>query len=369
MHSPFGSTGAATRRHRFLIVPVVGVAAVSLVAGGVIWAGAASAAQPAINLGTSASFAVLAGTTVTNTGPSVISGDVGVSPGTAITGFPPAVLIAGSTEHSADGVAGDAQSDLTTAYNTAAGAPSTATVSADLGNHTLVAGVYTSASSLGLTGDVTLDGQNDPSSVFVFQAGSTLTTASNSTVSLINGAQACNVFWQVGSSAVLGTDTTFVGNILALASASLNTGATLDGRVLARNGAVTLDTNTITAPSCATTPPPATPVAPITSVATTPAGGTTPSATPGTPTAAPTGSTTGTGSSTTGTGTEISATQVVPAGSPHTGAGGASLSTRPALVAAGLATLLGAVVLTAAALRRRRHQLAASPADNEEMDG
>lgn len=215
--------------------------------------GPASAAEAPVGLGTASSFAVLAGTTVTNTGPSIISGDLGVSPGTAITGFPPGTVINGA-QHSADAVALQAQSDLTTAYNDAAGRGPAAAVSSDLGGQTLVGGVYSAASAMGLTGTVTLDGQNDPDSVFIFQAGSTLITASSSTVALINGTQPCNVFWQVGSSATLGTDNAFVGTIMALTSVSVQTGTTVTGRVLARNGQVSLDTNTITQTDCATPP-------------------------------------------------------------------------------------------------------------------
>jgi len=212
----------------------------------------ASSAQAAtVPLGTADNFAVLAASTVTNTGPSVISGDLGLSPGTAVTGFPPGTVTAG-TVHRTDAVALLAQRDLILAYDNAAGRSSTAAISADLAGSTLTAGVYTSASSLGLSGALTLDARGDPNAVFVFQAGSTLTVGSASRVVLTGGAQACNVFWQVGSSATIGSASAFAGNVLAMMSISLTTGATLDGRALARNGAVTLDTNTITKAACAT---------------------------------------------------------------------------------------------------------------------
>ncbi len=181
----------------------VSATAAMVILVGVAGTPAAWAAQPPVGLGTTTSFAVLAGTTVTNTGPSVISGNLGVSPGTAVTGFPPGKVING-TQHKADAVALQAQSDLTTAYTDAAGRTPATVVSKDLGGQTLAPGVYKAASAMGLTGTVTLDGHSDPNAVFIFQAGSTLITASSSTVKLIGGAQACNVFWQVGSSATLG---------------------------------------------------------------------------------------------------------------------------------------------------------------------
>ncbi len=207
-------------------------------------AGVAFAAQPPVGLGTAGSFAVLAGTTVTNTGPSTVNGDLGVSPGTAVTGFPPGTV--NGTIHASDAVAAQAQSDLTTAYNDAAGRTPATSVSGDIGGSTLTPGVYNTGSSLGLTGTLTLDAQGDPNAVFIFQVGSALTTASASRVDLINGAQSCNVFWKIGSSATLGTSSVFRGNLLALTSITVNNGATVDGRLLARNGAVTLDNDTIT---------------------------------------------------------------------------------------------------------------------------
>ena len=215
---------------------------------------AAQAAQPAVGLGTAQSFAVLGGSTVTNTGPSVINGDLGVHPGSSITGFPPGLV--NGTVHATNAVAGQAQSDLTTAYVDAAGRTPAVLVPGDLGGLFLTAGVYRRASALQLTGDVTLDAEGNPDAVFIIQVGSSLTTASNSRVVLAGDAQACNIFWQIGASATLGTDTTFRGNIFSLQSITLNTRATLYGRALARNGAVTLDTNTVNRGDCApgTTP-------------------------------------------------------------------------------------------------------------------
>ncbi|NOK15509.1 DUF3494 domain-containing protein [Corallococcus carmarthensis] len=204
------------------------------------------------SLGTAQSFAVLGASTVTNTGPTVIAGDLGVSPGTAITGFPPG-LVVGGVIHAADAVAAQAQSDTTAAYNNLAGQPCDFTLpSAELGGLTLVPGVYCfSSASAQLTGALALNAQGNPNAVWVFKIASTLITASNSSVLLINGAQACNVFWQVGSSATIGTGSDFVGNILALTSITLTTDATVAGRALARNGAVTLDSNEVTISACA----------------------------------------------------------------------------------------------------------------------
>ena len=230
----------------------------------VAFATTAQAAQPPVSLATADSFGVLGASTVTNTGPTVINGDLGVSPGTAITGFPPGTV--NGTVHATDAVASQAQSDLTTAYNDAAGRTPFVVLPGDLGGLFLTPGVYKRSSSLLLTGDATLDAQGNPDAVFIFQIGSTLTTASNSRVLLTGGAQACNVFWQIGSSATLGTNTTFLGSVMALASITVTTRTTVLGRVLARTGAVTLDTNTITRAPCATgttpggtTPPAGTP--------------------------------------------------------------------------------------------------------------
>jgi outer membrane autotransporter protein len=193
-------------------------------------------------------FGVLAGSTVTNTGPSVISGSVGVSPGTAITGFPPGIVLPPGTIHAGDAVAAQAQVELTAAYNSLQGLPSQFNLTGqNLGGLTLTPAVYTFATSAQLTGVLTLNGLGNPAAQFVFQIGSTLTTASNSAVLLINGANGNNVYWAVGSSATLGTNSVFAGNIIALTSITLNTGASITcGRALARNGAVTLDNNVIT---------------------------------------------------------------------------------------------------------------------------
>jgi hypothetical protein len=208
-----------------------------------------------VPLGTADSFAVLAATTVTNTGPSVITGNVGLSPGTSVTGFPPGTVTTGAI-HAADAVALQAQADANAAYLAlAALTPTLNLTGQNLGGLTLTPGVYHFNSSAQLTGTLTLDGQGQSDPFFAFQIGSTLTTASASSILQINGAEACHIFFQVGSSATLGTGTHFAGNLLSLVSDTLNTGATVDGRVIALTGAVTLDTNTISLPICSIQPP------------------------------------------------------------------------------------------------------------------
>jgi hypothetical protein len=210
---------------------------------------------PVLALGAACSFGILAGSTVTNVPgtATTVSGDVGVWPGTAITGFGAPASITGAF-HAGDTIAMTAQGALTTAYNAAAGTAGGAVLTADIGGQTLPAGVYKTTSaqpSLGITGNLTLDGGGNPNAAWIFQIVSTLTTAAgNSHVILINGANSHNVFWQVGSSATLGTTTIFQGTIMAQASITLTTGATLNGRALARTGAVTLDTNTVVVPPC-----------------------------------------------------------------------------------------------------------------------
>lgn len=219
-------------------------AAVLLALGAADSASAAGSVQPAVGLGTADAYEVLAATTVTNTGPTTVTnGDVGLSPGTAVTGFPPAV-IANGVIHKTDAQAQQAQADLTTAYNDAAGRSPDVSNIIDLANQTLVPGVY-SGDALALNGTVTLNGPG----VYIFQAASTLITASSSTVALTGGATSCDVFWQVGSSATLGSGSVFTGTIMALTSITADSTATIDGRLLARNGAVTLDSNVITRPA------------------------------------------------------------------------------------------------------------------------
>ena len=219
-----------------------------------------AAAQAQVGLGTATPFVVLGGSSVTNTGPSVLNGDLGVSPGTSLVGFGLPATVNGAT-HANDAVAAQAQLDLTTAYDVAAGqpvAPADDLTGQDLGGLVLTSGAYRYASSAQLTGALTLDAEGDPNAQFVFEIGSTLTTASASSVVLVNGASPCNVYWQVGSSATLGTTTAFQGNLMALSDISLNNGASVIGRVLARNGGVTLINNVLDGSLCAagTTPPP-----------------------------------------------------------------------------------------------------------------
>src|SRR6185436_18465858 len=202
--------------------------------------------QAPVALGSASTFAVLAASTVTSIAPTTINGDLGLSPGTSVTGGP----TVNGTIHIADAAAAQAQGDLTTAYNNAAGRTPTRVFTPifDLGGLTLTSGVYNDPSSFAITGTLTLDGHGDPNAVWIFQAGSTLVTASGSQVLLINGAQAANVFWQVGSSATLGTGSVFKGTIMALASITVTTGVTVEGRMLARTAAVTLDSDNIRLP-------------------------------------------------------------------------------------------------------------------------
>lgn len=244
-----------------LVAGLVGV--VALLSGGKLGnfsfsTGQSQVAAAAASLASADPFAVLAGSTITNTGSSVINGDIGLSPGTSATGFPPGIVH--GAQHIADANANQAQVDLTAAY-IALGQTPVSTIPTELGGTTKQPGIYDSADgTFGLTGTLTLDAAGDPNAVFIFKTASTLITAGASDVILINGAQACNVFWQVGSSATLGINATFKGNIMAQQSITLTTGAGVEGSVLARNGAVTLDSNIITKATCAVVPPLPTPV-------------------------------------------------------------------------------------------------------------
>jgi hypothetical protein len=255
--------------------------------------GVAGAATAPVDLGTATSFAVLAGAGITNTGPTTITGDVGTFATTSESGFNTVTLL--GVDHAGDAVTQQAKTDLTTAYNQAAGSGPPTSVAAELGGRTLTPGVYNGA-TLQITGTLTLDTLGDPNAVFIFQTGSTLITATASNVIVLGGGTACNVYWQVPSSATLGTSSNIIGTVMASTSISANTGATIQGRLLASTGAVTLDSNTITRPVCApptttTTTAPTTTSAPIASAAaapstTAPAAGsrrpTTPTTTPDT---------------------------------------------------------------------------------------
>ena len=246
--------GVSSMKNSKIAAAMIGVAfviAIGAIAGRTVEA----AGPPTINLGTAGNFSVLAGTPhVTNTGPTTTDSSVGVDPAAAVIGFggaPDGTVLAPGTIEAANAVSLQAKADLATAYGVAAGAPVTASHTA-LGGLTLVGGVYDSGGGiLDLTGTLTLDGQNDPSSVWVFKASSSLVTASSSRVSFINGASPCRVFWQVTSSATLGTGSTFVGTIMALQSITVADSVTVYGRALARNGLVSLINDRFLTLACA----------------------------------------------------------------------------------------------------------------------
>ncbi|NMM34622.1 MAG: DUF3494 domain-containing protein, partial [Phycicoccus sp.] len=219
-------------------------------------------------LGTADSFVVLAGETVTNTGATTLNGSIGVTPGSSITGQE--TLTVNGETHVADTVAAAAKVDFGTAYDNAAGQTPATAIPTELGGSTLKPGLY-SGGTFGLTNTLTLDADGDPTAMFVFQSAATLITASDSRVLLIDGANPCNVFWQVSTSATLGSGSSFTGTILASNSVSLATGATVQGRAFASTGSVTLQGNTITKPVCVGAPAPtptATPTAQVTAVPT-----------------------------------------------------------------------------------------------------
>jgi ice-binding like protein len=243
------------RRFAAFVSPVRLFTAVAL-AGAVSFGASLALAADQPRLGTAGNYAVMGATAITNTGPTVVNGNLAISPGgsSSVTGFPPGVVTGEMDMANADSVL--AHTNLVTAYDDAAAETTTVNLTGtDLGGLTLTPGTYTFDSSAQLTGTLTLDGQGSTNATFIFQIGSTLTTASASRVALINGAGSCAVFWQVASSATLGTTTDFQGTIMAMTSITMNTGATigvgglgLGGRALAMNGAVTLDTNIITPP-------------------------------------------------------------------------------------------------------------------------
>jgi hypothetical protein len=212
---------------------------------------------PVIALGAACSFGILGATpVVSNVGPTIVTGDVGIWPALSITGFPPGTVASPGVLHPGDSVAMAAQGALTTAYNTAAGTAGGAAITADIGGQTLPAGVYKATTTLGITGILTLDGGGNPNASWIFQVGSALTTAAGgvgtpaSQVKLIGSASAHNVFWETGSAATLGTNSIFAGTIMAKSSITLGTGATLNGRALAETGAVTMDSNPVNVPPC-----------------------------------------------------------------------------------------------------------------------
>ena len=341
------------RRTPFGLLATFAVATAALV----LPIGNAEAATTPIALGTATNFAVLAGSGITNTGPTTINGDIGTFPTPTETGRASIVLT--GTDHAGDAVTQQAKTDLTTAYNQAAGAGPATAVATELGGRTLTPGVYTSP-TLAITGTLYLDTQGDPSAVFVFQSSSTLITASASTVVVLNSPTACNVFWQVGSSATLGTNSSFLGTILAETSITATTQASIRGRLLARNGATTLDTNTIISVPCTPTGAPANAtiapfvVPPSTAPTTAPA-----------PTATTTASTTTTITTTTITSQAPASAPSAPPTPPNSPPPGPTPATPPiaytgfdgGAAALGAAMVLAGAVLLATSSDRRRNRV------------
>ena len=335
-------------------------AAVVIASGGP----ARAASPPDVGLGTAAQFSVLASDGITKTGAITVTGDVGSAPTTSVSGTG-VITPPGAVRGAGDLVVTGAKADLLTAFGQAAGAqPSSTTLSAaDIGGQTLVGGTYTRAGSLGLTGTLTLDGENDPNSVFIIQVGQDFTTATASSVLLTRGAQACHVYWQIGNSAVFEVGTDFVGTVLAYQDISAKTAAIFEGRLLTTDGAVTLDTNTITLPACAPVVPTPTATTPTPS-ATTPTPTTTPSTTtPSTTAPSPSATAPATGS----TGGDDDGGGGSGSGSPTgsgSGGGSGSSSSTPglpdtggppaALVPVGLLAVAAGAATIAATRRRQR---------------
>ena len=257
-----------------------------------LYPASSDAAAPTINQGTTTSFGVLAATTITNTGPTTINGtagaNIGLAPGSAFTGS--STVTTSGVLHISDATATTAQTDLVTAFNDISAPTPTVLASPELASHVITPGTYsTGAGTFANSGALTLDAQGDANAVFIFQAASTLITSAGSTMTLVNGAQACNVYWKVGSSATLGTNSTFIGHIYALTSITADSGANIQGQLLARTGAVNLNANIISNPACAAPTPTPTPT-----VTTTPTPTPTVSATPTpTPVVTPTPTVTG----------------------------------------------------------------------------
>ena len=302
---PPGSTVTTTPKGRRLLGRIAPVAIIALGVVAILPAVHAGAAQAPVSLGTAGNFAVLAGSGITNTGATTVFGDVGTFPTPTEVGF--GTMTLHGTDHGGDAVTQQAKDDLTNAYNVAAGRGPATAVATELGGRTLTPGVY-SGTTLGITGTLTLDTLGDPAAVFVFQTTSTLITASASSVVVLNGGEACSVYWQVASSATLGTSSRLIGSVLAATSITATTGATVQGRLLAQNAAVTLDNATIDDRACAATTP-----APTTTTTTAPVGGTTTTVPGVTPTTtAPAGATTTTVPS------GVTTTTTVPAGATTT---------------------------------------------------
>jgi hypothetical protein len=236
------------------------------------FAGSAGAVEPTVGLGAAGNYSVLAGSTVTNTGPSVLNGSLGVSPGSSLTGWggaPNGTVVPPAVTDDNNAAAAQGQFDLNAAYTDAMGRSVSATEPADLTGLTLGGGVYNASTNgaLQVTGTLTLDGANDPSTVFIFTTDSSLTIGPGSSINVIRGAQECNIFWRVGSSASLDTGAVFRGNILAQTSISVNDSVVVHGRALAQTGGVTLINDTFLNPTCATSvAAPTTVAAPATTV-------------------------------------------------------------------------------------------------------